>query len=105
MSFAYVLLVVFISAIFGRKKPILGSVIGCIATLAIYFYTNNFQIKSFVIAVLIGFSVSFGAAFLFSIIASGFRGGNHNTGPSFWGIRNNPGNIVLTDEEIKKRKK
>jgi hypothetical protein len=106
MGFAYVLLVMFISAILGRKKPIIGSVIGCIATLAIYFYTNDFQIKSFAIAILMGFSVSFGSAFLFSIVASGFRGGNHNTGPSYWGLfRNNSGNIVLTDEEIKGRKK
>ncbi len=107
MTSVYFLLVIFLSAIFGRRKPILGSLIGCVLTLVFYFYSQDFQIIIFLVAILIGFSASFGSAFVFSIIASGLRGGNHNTGRSFYGGfgRGREGGIILSDETREKNRK
>jgi len=108
MHFGFILLIIIVSGFFGRKKPLLGSIFGCIIALAQYFYFSEFQIKSFAIAVLIGFGFSFGTAYFISYLSSGFKGGKHNTGPSFIGgdrAGGSPGRIIRSDEEIESHKK
>lgn len=108
MHIGFILLIIIVSGFFGKKKPLLGSFLGCIIALAQYFYFNDFQIKSFVIVVLIGFGFSFGIAYLISYLSSGLRGGKHNTGPSIIGggrAGGSPGRIIQSDEEIESHKK
>ena len=111
MHIGFIILVIMVSGFFGQKRPLLGSFFGCIITLAQYFYFSEFQIKSFAIAVLIGFGISFGTAYFISYFSSGFKGGEHNTGPSYMGGFGGgrgaapPGGIIRSDEEIESHKK
>lgn len=108
MHIGFVLLIIIVSGFFGNKKPLLGSIFGSIIALAQYFYFSEFQIKSFVIAVLIGFGFSFGTAYFISYFSSGFKGGKHNAGPSIIGggrAGGSPGRIIRSDEEIESHKK
>jgi hypothetical protein len=111
MNFGFIVLIIVISGFFGSKKPLLGSIIGCIITIAQYFYFQEFLFKSFAISVLIGFSISFVTAYFASFFSSGFKGGNHNTGPSYMGGFGGgrggapPGGIIQSDEELESHKR
>ncbi|MBT4266611.1 MAG: hypothetical protein HOD85_20625 [Deltaproteobacteria bacterium] len=106
MNLGFVLLIGVGAVVLGRKKPLIGIVTGCVLTLILYFVSQDFQLKSFIIHSLIGLAISCVSSFLGNIIISGHKGGNHNTGPGFIGSgrHGGGGNIVHTDEEIKNQK-
>jgi len=90
------------------KKPLIGSIIGCLITVSQYFYFQNFQINTFVFCILIGFTASFGTAYFISFVLPGLKGGKHNTGPSYMGSGRGgapPGGIIQSDEEIERNKR
>ncbi len=108
MNLGFVLLIGAGAVVSGRKKPLIGIVTGCALTLILYFVSQDFQLKSFIIHSLIGLAISCVSSFLGNIIISGHRGGNHNIGPSYiGGGGKNPlgGGIILTDEERENLKK
>ena len=106
-----ILVVVFISAFVGYKKPLRGGVIGAFALPClcyVFLFTNAvFLLLSGVIGLFIGII----AALISSILISGMMGKGHNTGPSFMsgfgGGRGGapPGGIILSDEERKHKLK
>ena len=104
-----IIIIVFIaSGIIGLKKPIIGAVSGCLLTIVLFFVLNEFKISIFLTTSLFGFIASFAGGYLIPWFFSGFRGGKHNTGPSFIdGVRTggHPGGIILSDEEQKNIKK
>ena len=105
MNIGFVLLVVIVAGIFGRKRPILGALIGVVITFAIVLYLQDYNIKSIIVSSLKGIPASFVGAYFVYFLRSGLKGGNHNTGPSIMsGGRYGGGNIVHTDEEIKNQK-
>ena len=103
-----ILIVFFVSGIVGLKKPLIGTIAGCILTIVLFFLFYNFTVFQFLLTCLIGFATSFAGSRAFSWFFSGFRGGKHNTGPSYigggdrtaWG-----GGIILTAEERENLKK
>lgn len=101
----------FISAVFGIKRPKMGLVIGVLVICVFYYLTQTFEIRGLLTSLAIGIPVCALGAFLTSWIFSGFRGGDHNTGPSyrggFGGGRGGapPGGIIRSDEEIESHKK
>ena len=104
------MMIILVALLFGHEKPLRGAILGCGLTPTLYFLFQSFQIKSFAISTLVGFSLSFGSAYFISMITSGFKGGNHNTGPSYMGGGSGPdsgfeGGIVQSDQERKKQKK
>ncbi len=111
MNFGFIILIVLASGIIGSRKPLIGALVGCAITFVQYFYFQEFNLKSFAVAGSIGVSVSFGTAYFVSFFSSGFKGGKHNTGPSysggFGGGRGGapPGGIIRSDEEIESHKK
>ncbi len=111
MNFGFIILIVLASGIIGSRKPLIGALVGCAITFVQYFYFQEFNLKSFAIAGSIGVSVSFGFAYFFSYVSSGFKGGKHNTGPSYMGGFGGgrggapPGGINRSDEEIESHKR
>ncbi|MDX2440795.1 MAG: hypothetical protein QNK40_09615 [Desulfobacterales bacterium] len=101
----------FISAVFGIKRPKVGLLIGIIVVCIFYYLTQTFEIRSLLTSLAIGLPVCACGSFLTSWIFSGFRGGNHNTDPSygvgFGGGKGGapPGGIIRSDEEIESHKK
>ena len=108
MNFVFVLLVVIVAGIFGRKRPILGALLGVVITLAIVLYLQDYNIKSIIVSALKGISASFVGAYFAYFLRSGLKGGAHNKGPSFFGggrAGGGPGGIILSDDEREKHKK
>lgn len=76
----------------------------------LYYFTQQFSVKSFLITLSVGFVVCGVGSYLISWIFSGFKGGDHNTGPSFFpgagGGRGGapPGGIIQSDEELNRNK-
>lgn len=116
MNFGFVVILIVVSAFLGKNRPLIGAVAGCVLTLLLFFLFEEFAVRSFVIALAVGFSISIGSAFLFHFMAAGHKGGSHNTGPSVWGLGSNriggsgfsgnqPNMIIPTDEEQKHQKK
>ncbi len=102
------IIAVFISAVFGIKRPKVGLVIGVIVVCIFYYLTQTFEIRSLLISLAIGIPVCALGSFLTFWIFSGFRGGDHNTGPSHkggFGRGVPPGGIIRSDEEIESHKK
>ncbi len=107
MNIVFIILIIVASGVIGSRKPLIGALVGCAITFVQYFYFQEFNLKSFAIAGFIGVSVSFGTAYSFSYLASGFKGGKHNTGPSVKGGGHRggfTGFIISSDEEHKNRK-
>jgi nicotinamide riboside transporter PnuC len=98
----------FISVVFGIKRPKVGLVIGVIVVCTFYYLTQTFEIRSLLTSLAIGIPVCALGSFLTSWIFSGFRGGDHNTGPSYKGGFGRggapPGGIIRSDEEIESHK-
>lgn len=99
-----IIVVVFVvSGLIWLKKPIVGAVSGSILTILLSFILNDFEATQFFITSIVGVGASFAGAYLMGWFFSGFKGGKHNTGPSFWGggDRGHTGGIILSDEERK----
>ncbi len=99
-----ILIVFVISGLIALKKPIIGAICGSILTVVLFFILNNFEIGRFLITLILGIGASFSGAYMIGWLFSGFRGGKHNTGPSYWGggdRRGHTGGIILSDEERK----
>jgi hypothetical protein len=100
-----------VSGIIGLKKPILGVISGCVLTIILFFILYEFERMKFIIVLVFGCLVSFAGGYFIPWFFSGFKGGKHNTGPSFigggsgkgWG--EHTGGIILSDEERKNIKK
>lgn len=110
MNFGFALLIMITAGLFGRKKPLIGAALGCVLTLASYFYSNQYEFRSFLINLVIGFFVSFAAAYIMHFFSSGFRGGNHNTGPSYMGdgagfASGSDSGIIESDQEREQKKR
>ncbi len=108
MNFGLVVLIILIAGFLGRKRPFRSSLLGCILTLSFYFVFQKFEIRSFITDALIGFAASFGASYQSYFFSSGFKGGNHNTGPSYMGGGRGSGfegGIIMSDEERDKQKR
>lgn len=105
-------IVVLIAGIFGIKNPLIGSIIGCALTLILSFVIQTFQIetfiKTFLGSIVFGFGISFAAAYIANLIASGCRGRAKHSGSSFFGDGSDStffgGNIVLSEDEEKNKK-
>jgi len=103
----FVLLV--ISGLLGKKKPIYGGFSGLIIAPLIHYFFHSFRLPLFIALFPIGFLFGWGVGALSNWFFSGFRGGKHNTGPSFSSLTGRPGGtqrggIVFTDEEMKNAK-
>ena len=96
-----------ISGMIALKKPIIGAISGSILTILLFFILNNFEIGLFLVTCISGIAASFAGAYMMGWFFSGFKGGKHNTGPSFWGggDRGHTGGIILSDEERKNMQK
>lgn len=105
MNLGFVLLIVIVAGIFGRKRPLLGSLLGVVITLAIVLYSQDYNIKSIIVSALKGISASFVGAYLTYFWRSGLKGGSHNTGPSIGASRGGGANIIHTDEEEQHHKR
>jgi len=99
------LIVFIVSGIIGLKKPIVGAISGCVLSSILFFILYDFTLIEFLITALFGFIASFAGGYLIPWFFSGFKGGKHNTGPSYigggsgkgWG--EHTGGIILSDEE------
>ncbi len=104
MENIYFIIAGFVAALVGVRKPKLALTLGVITLWILYYFTQPFEIESLLITSAIGIPVCSIVAFLTSWIFSGFRGGDHNTGPSFTGSihgsGSSEGGIVHTDSEI-----
>ncbi len=93
---------------FGIKRPKVGVVIGVVVVCIFYYLTQTLEIRSLLISLAIGVPVCALGSFLTYWIFSGFRGGDHNTGPSYIGSGRGgapPGGIIRSDEEIERNKR
>lgn len=103
-------IVIIVSGLVGKRNIIIGGVLGIITSLVLYFYFNDFNLKSFSIYLVIAVALSFAVSAVSNILLSGLQGGSHNTGPWFLGGRGGiesggaGGGIVPTEEEVKARK-
>lgn len=111
MENIYFIISSFIAGILGIKNRKLGLIVG-IATLCVFYYlTQQFSIKSLLITLSIGVVTCGASVFLLNWMFSGFKGGNHNTGPSYLpgagGGRAGapPGGIIQSDEERERNRK
>ncbi len=101
------IIVFIVSGVIGLKKPIVGAICGCVLTIALLFALHDFELIKFAIVLLFGFLASFAGGYLIPWFFSGFKGGKHNTGPSYigggsgegWG--EHTGGIILSDQERK----
>ena len=111
MNFGFVVLIIIVAGIFGRKRPLLGALIGVVLTLAIVLYLQDYSIKSIIVSFLKGIPASFAGAYFVYFWGSGLKGGKHNEGPSYMGGFGGgrggapPGGIILSDEERERNKK
>ncbi|MBT3226975.1 MAG: hypothetical protein HN580_12420 [Deltaproteobacteria bacterium] len=100
-----------IAIIFARKRPLIGSIVGCLTISGKFLYFNSFTWTHFFNEVWLGFIMCFVFSFLAFFVLAGTKGGNHNTGPSFMagagGGRGGapPGGIIQSDEEIQRNKR
>ncbi|MFH2132136.1 MAG: hypothetical protein ABIK68_17295 [bacterium] len=96
-----------IAFILGRKRPLPAALIIIAVVMGLYFGFTIFEWRGFIVAAAKGVGLGFGFAYLVYFLASGGRGGSHNTGPSFGGVsRGGPGaGIMPTDEEEQNRKR
>ena len=92
-----------ISGFIGIKKPIYGAIAGAIVAPLIYYFFHTFDLIYFIVLFPIGFIIGWISGSLSKWFFSGFRGGKHNTGPSYTGRAggHQRGGIVFTDEEMK----
>jgi hypothetical protein len=106
-----ILIVFLISGIIGIKKRSIGVTCGFILTIFLYFVLNDYNLITFVATVVLGFVASFAGSFAIPWFFSGFKGGKHNTGPSFIGggsgrgSGGHTGGIIFSDEERKNLKR
>ncbi len=106
-----ILIVFIVSGIIGLKKPIAGALSGCLLTVVLYLFLNDFEINWFLITCLLGSLAGFAGGYSIPWFFSGFKGGRHNTGPSYIGggagrgLGEHTGGIILSDEERKNAKK
>jgi hypothetical protein len=106
-----ILIAFFVSGIIGVKKRSIGVACGCILTICLYFVQNDFNLITFVVTVFLGFVASFAGSYAIPWFFSGFKGGKHNTGPSYIGGGSNRGSgghtggIIFSDEERKNLKR
>jgi len=100
-----------IAMIFARKRPLIGSIVGCLAICGKHLYFNSFTWINFISEVWLGCVLCFIFSYMGFFVLSGTKGGKHNTGPSFMpgagGGRGGapPGGIIQSDEEIQRNKR
>lgn len=105
-----ILLIIFlVSGIVGIKQRKIGLGSGLALAIITYFLFEKFKLSTFLISILLGLISSLLGVFLIPWFFSGFKGGRHNTGPSYMGgsscKRGGPGGgIVLSDSERKNLK-
>jgi hypothetical protein len=80
-----ILIVFFTAGVIGLKKKIFGALSGCCLVLVLYFFFEDFKIRTFIATVILGFSASFAGSYSIPCFFSGFKGGKHSTGPSYIG--------------------
>jgi hypothetical protein len=95
-----------ISGIIGIKKKVYGAAAGAIIAPLIDYVFHSFDLFFFIALFPIGFLIGWISGSLSKWFFSGFRGGKHNTGPSYTGRAggHQRGGIVFTDEEMKNAK-
>jgi hypothetical protein len=102
--------VLVVSGVAGMKKPMHGAFSGMIVAPIIYYYFHDFTVVFFIILFPAGFLAGWFFGFVANWFFSGFRGGKHNTGPTFRAMPGRPGGeqrggIMYTDEEEKNARK
>jgi len=101
--------IIVLSGIVGLKKPIYGGIAGLIIAPLIHYIFQPFSLYVFFALFPIGFFAGLLIGKISNWFFSGFRGGNHNVGPSYISMTgraggNQRGGIVYTDEEMKNAK-
>lgn len=103
-----ILIVMIIAAFIGRRSIFIGCLAGALASIAFFFIFERYTLKAFAMAIIYGTLTSLVASVLAHIIFPGFKGGGHNSGPTFIGggdrLSGIHSGIVPTDEELKARK-
>jgi hypothetical protein len=104
-----ILIAFIVSGLIALKNRTYWIIAGCIVTKIHFFLFNSFENFSFLISFLFGLVASVLGTFIIPWFFSGFKGGNHSTGPSYIGGGSGRGHgpgggIVLYDEERDKRK-
>ncbi|MBU1564019.1 MAG: hypothetical protein KJ630_00150 [Proteobacteria bacterium] len=100
-----ILLVIIVSAFWGRRSIFIGFLSGVASTIVCFFLFETDTSMSFSKELILGVIASLFAAILAHFLFPGLKGGGHNSGPSYiggggsWSGRNS--GIVNTEEELK----
>ena len=99
-----------LSSFFGIKRPLFSSIAGLVILPLFYYWFGPGDLLTLLILMPVGLILGFLSGFVLSVLFSGLRGKNHNTGPSYMGGFGGgrggapPGGIILSDEERKRLK-
>ncbi len=99
------LVVCLVSGFIGLKKPIAGAVVGGIGAMFYVSFLSNAGVAYRLVFGLLGLVASGIGGYGIPWFFSGFKGGAHNTGPSYIGgagrgsREHKGGGIILSDEE------
>lgn len=105
-----VIIVAILGAVFGAKKPWVGSVAGLITFPLLYYLLQTAGVLGLILTAVSGAVIAGLIGFAASLFYSGFKGKAHNTGPAFIGGFGGgrggapPGGIILSDDERKKNR-
>ena len=100
----FIIFLLLVSAVLGRKKPLIGGIAGALVLPILHFLFKEADAILLIILFFVGFFLGLLAGYIGSFIRSVFKGKGHNIGPSYMsgfggGRSARPGGIVMSDEE------